>query len=114
MTAEPSGLAGNRCSAPRPELGPFPPPSALSSDLSHKQAPVLLTRRKSHKDLPNLVSITREKSLRQLFLTVWGKVAFFSPSCPAFSSGGCLYPWHRGTMVGWDTPRRHRATPSHH
>lgn len=34
------------------ELGPFPPPSALSSYLPHKQAPVLLTHGKVTRTFP--------------------------------------------------------------
>lgn len=50
---EPVWAAGHSylCQA-RTELGPFPPPSALSSYLSHKQAPVLLTRGKVTRTFP--------------------------------------------------------------
>lgn len=50
------------------------------------------------------------KLQRQPFLTVWGKVAFFSPSCPAFSSGLCLSAPRRSRCG--DGPPRAVGTPA--
>lgn len=63
---------------------------------------------------PSQFSLHHSEELqRQLFLTVWGKVAFFSPSCPAFSSGLCLsMPRRSGCSDGPPRAAQQRGHPA--